>query len=183
MDSEIGTIKSILLAEDDPRDVELTLVALEDHHLANRVAVVTNGEQALDYLFCCGKFKNRAGGNPVLVLLDNKMPKVNGLEVLKTMKANEHLKTIPVVVLTSSRETADLTEFYKHGANAYVVKPVDIFEFMKAVKHLGLFWAAINEPPPQAGREETGALNGEHISPAKGQVKNEISAPQPALGR
>jgi CheY-like chemotaxis protein len=128
--------------------VQLTLSALEDNHLANRVAVVENGEEALDYLYRRGKFKMRSGGNPVVILLDNKMPKVNGLEVLKIIKADEHLKIIPVVVLTSSRETPDLVEFYKHGVNAYVVKPVDFVEFMQAIKQLGIFWAAINEPPP-----------------------------------
>jgi CheY-like chemotaxis protein len=148
MDSDLINIKNVLLVEDDPKDVELTLAALEDNHLANRVAVVENGEEALDYLYRRGKFKMRAGGNPIVVLLDNKMPKVNGLEVLKTIKADEHLKIIPVVVLTSSRETPDLVEFYKHGVNAYVVKPVEFSEFMKAIKHLGIFWAAINEPPP-----------------------------------
>jgi len=148
MDSQLINIKNILLVEDDPADVELTLSALEDNHLANRVAVVENGEEALDYLYRRGKFKMRSGGNPIVVLLDNKMPKVNGLEVLKTIKADEHLKIIPIVVLTSSRETPDLVEFYKHGVNAYVVKPVEFSEFMKAIKHLGIFWAAINEPPP-----------------------------------
>jgi CheY-like chemotaxis protein len=150
MGSEI-IIKNILLVEDDPGDVELTLAALEENHLANKVAVVNNGEEALDYLYRRGKFKMRAGSNPILVLLDNKMPKVNGLEVLKTIKADENLKLIPVVVLTSSRETPDLIEFYKHGVNAYVVKPVDFAEFMNVIKHLGIFWAAINEPPPYIG--------------------------------
>ena len=148
MDSELINVKNILLVEDDPRDVELTLAALEENHLANRVVVLENGEEALDYLYRRGKFKMRSGGNPIVVLLDNKMPKVNGLEVLKTIKADEHLKVIPVVVLTSSRETPDLVEFYKYGVNAYVVKPVDFSEFMQAIKHLGIFWAAINEPPP-----------------------------------
>lgn len=145
--------KHILLAEDDPRDVELTLAALGAHDLGGKVFVVHDGEEALDYLYCQGKFKTRSGGNPTVVLLDNKMPKVSGLEVLKTMKADEHLKMIPVVVLTSSRETPDLVEFYKHGVNAYVVKPVSYPEFMRAVKQLGVFWAAINEPPPHVGRE------------------------------
>src|SRR6202162_5228976 len=140
--------KHILLVDDDPRDVEMTLAALDDYNLANKVFVVHDGEEALDYLYCRGKFKTRAGGNPIVVLLDNKMPKVDGLEVLKTIKADEHLKIIPVVVLTSSRETADLVEFYKYGVNAYVVKPVDFSEFMQAIKHLGIFCAAINEPPP-----------------------------------
>jgi len=148
MDTQVRNIRSILLVEDDVRDVELTLAALEEHHLANKVFVVHDGAEALDYLYHRGEFKNRAAGNPVVVVLDNKMPKVSGLEVLKTMKADEQLKIIPVVVLTSSRETPDLVEFYKHGVNAYVVKPVDFAEFMKAVKQLGVFWAAINEPPP-----------------------------------
>jgi CheY-like chemotaxis protein len=140
-------MNSILLAEDDPRDAELTLTALEENHLANQVTVVENGEEALDYLFCRGKFATRENGNPLFVLLDNKMPKVNGLEVLKIIKSDEDLKTIPVVVLTSSRETPDLVEFYKYGANAYVVKPVDFSEFMTAVRGVGVFWATINEPP------------------------------------
>ena len=156
MDTEIGNIRNILLVEDDPRDVDLTLAALEEHHLANKVLVVNDGAEALDYLFRRGKFKARAGGNPIVVLLDLKMPKVNGLEVLKTIKADEFLKIIPVVVLSSSRETPDLIECYKHGVNAYVVKPVDFAEFMRAVQQLGIFWAAINEPPPQVGTERQG---------------------------
>jgi CheY-like chemotaxis protein len=148
MDSAITEIKTILLAEDDPGDVELTLAALEENHLANKVAVVQNGEEALDYLFRRGKFRMRTGGNPIVVLLDNKMPKVTGLEVLKAIRADEILNTIPVVALTSSRETPDLIEFYKHGVNAYVVKPVDFSDFVKAVGQLGVFWAAVNEPPP-----------------------------------
>jgi CheY-like chemotaxis protein len=182
MDDEIISIKTILLAEDDPRDAELTLAALEENHLANDVAVVNNGEEALDYLYRRGKFKMRAGGNPVVVLLDNKMPKVTGLEVLKSMKADNHLKAIPVVVLTSSRETPDLIEFYKHGVNAYVVKPVDFSEFMKAVRRLGVFWAAVNEPPPHFGKGVTLTQSGEFVSPGKKEVKNEIPAPHPALG-
>jgi len=140
-------MRQILIAEDDPRDEELTLAALEEYNLANKVFVVHDGAEALDYMYCRGKFKARVGGNPVVILLDNKMPKVTGLEVLKIIKADERLKTIPVVVLTSSREAPDLIEFYKHGANAYVVKPVDFAEFMKAIKQLGIFWAAVNEPP------------------------------------
>jgi CheY-like chemotaxis protein len=182
MDHEIINIKNILLAEDDPRDVELTLAALEEYNLANDVAVASNGEEALDYLYRRRKFKMRAGGNPIVVLLDNKMPKINGLEVLKTMRADDRLKTIPVVVLTSSRETPDLIEFYKHGVNAYVVKPVDFSEFMKAVKRLGIFWAAVNEPPPYIAKEVTSIQSGELISPGKKEVKNEISAPHSAFG-
>jgi CheY-like chemotaxis protein len=147
-------IKNILLVEDDVRDVELTLNALEEHHLANQVFVVHDGEEALDYLYHRGKFKGRAPGNPVVVLLDNKMPKVSGLEVLKAIKADEQLKSIPVVALTSSRESPDMVEFYKHGVNAYVVKPVDFAEFMIAVKQIGVFWAAVNEPLPLQSGEE-----------------------------
>ena len=150
MDSK-ANIKNILLVEDDSKDVELTLAALEENHLANRIVVLENGEEALDYLYERGKFEKRSDGNPIVVLLDNKMPKVNGLEVLKTIKADENLRLIPVVVLTSSRETPDLVEFYKYGVNAYVVKPVDFAEFMNVIKHLGIFWAAINEPPPCIG--------------------------------
>ncbi|MEA3162605.1 MAG: hypothetical protein QOE88_423 [Verrucomicrobiota bacterium] len=150
MDSK-ANIKNILLVEDDSKDVELTMAALEENHLANRIVVLENGEEALDYLYERGNFEKRSGGNPIVVLLDNKMPKVNGLEVLKTIKADENLKIIPVVVLTSSRETPDLVEFYKHGVNAYVVKPVDFADFMNVIKHLGIFWAAINEPPPCMG--------------------------------
>jgi CheY-like chemotaxis protein len=150
MDSK-ANIKNILLVEDDSKDVELTMAALEENHLANRIVVLENGEEALDYLYERGKFEKRSDGNPIVVLLDNKMPKVNGLEVLKTIKADENLKLIPVVVLTSSRETPDLVEFYKHGVNAYVVKPVDFADFMNVIKHLGIFWAAINEPPPCIG--------------------------------
>ena len=175
-------VKNILLVEDDPQDVALTLAALETHHLPNKVAVVHDGAEALDYLYYRGKFKMRAGGNPIVVLLDNKMPKVSGLEVLKTIKADEYLKVIPVVALTSSRETPDLIEFYTHGVNAYVVKPVDFSEFMNAVKQLGVFWAAINEPPPHTGREETSMPSSEGISPGKKEVKDEIPAPHPALG-
>ncbi len=163
--------KHILLVEDDPRDAEMTLTALEDHNLANHVYVVHDGDEALDYLFCRGKFKARSGGNPVVVLLDNKMPKVSGLEVLKIIKDDEHLKVIPIVVLTSSRETPDLIEFYKYGVNAYVVKPVSFDEFMKAVKQLGVFWGAINEPPPQMKGNETPGHISAVISPGKEEVK------------
>ena len=165
MPTERKNLKSILLAEDDAQDVELTLAALAEQNLANQVAVVRDGAEALDYLYLRGKYQSRPVGNPVLVLLDNKMPKVSGLEVLKTMKGDEQLKTIPVVVLTSSRETPDLIEFYKHGVNAYVVKPVDFGEFMKAVKQLGVFWAAVNEPPPEIGKETIPVVVGEAISP------------------
>lgn len=148
--------KHILLAEDDPFDVEMTLAALHDHHLGYKVHVVGDGEEALDYLYCRGRYAARIGGNPIVVLLDNKIPKVTGLEVLKILKADEHLKIIPVVVLTSSRETPDLIEFYKYGVNAYVVKPVSFPEFSRAVEQMGVFWAGINESPPQS--EKAGEL-------------------------
>ena len=143
-------IKSILLAEDDPNDVELTLAALAEHNLANKVEVVRDGAEALDYLFRQGKFATRPGGNPVLVLLDLKMPKVNGLEVLHKIKTDEKLKTIPVVALTSSRESPDVRRCYDYGVNAYVVKPVGFPDFIKAVKQLGIFWAVLNQPPLHA---------------------------------
>ena len=179
MDTELINVKNILLVEDDPSDVELTLAALAEHDLASKVAVVDNGAEALDYLYRRGKFKTRAGGNPIVVLLDNKMPKVSGLEVLKIMKADEHLKIIPVVALTSSRETQALVEFYKHGVNAYVVKPVDFSEFMKAVNQLGIFWAAVNEPPPTTWAVETKVQNRRGVLLGKVEVKNEIAVPHP----
>ena len=144
----MANLKRILLAEDNPNDVELTLAALAEHNLANEVVVVRDGAEALDYLYCRGSFAMRNGASPVVILLDLKMPKVDGLEVLRTVKADDRLKTIPVVVLTSSREEKDLVESYKLGVNAYVVKPVDFQDFVGAVKQLGVFWAVINESPP-----------------------------------
>ena len=145
----MSNIKDILLAEDNPNDVELILSALEDHNLANRVKVVHDGAEALDYLFRRGAFADRERGNPVVLLLDLKMPKVDGLEVLRKIRGDELLKMFPVVILTSSREEQGIIEGYKLGANAYVVKPVDFKEFTAAVKELGVFWALINEPPSQ----------------------------------
>jgi CheY-like chemotaxis protein len=147
-------LKRILLAEDNPNDVELTLNALTEYNLANEVVVTGDGAEALDYLYRRGEYKMRAEGNPAVVLLDLKMPKVDGLEVLKQIKSDEKLKSIPVVVLTSSREERDLVESYKLGTNAYVVKPVDFKEFMAAIKHLGAFWAVLNEPPVGSLRKE-----------------------------
>jgi CheY-like chemotaxis protein len=144
----MSRLNRILLAEDNPHDIELTLSALEEHHLANEVLLVRDGEQALDYLYRRGKFADRPEGNPAVLLLDLKMPKVDGLEVLRQMKADERLKAIPVVMLTSSREESDLVESYRLGVNAYVVKPIEFEKFVQAVKQVGLFWAALNEPPP-----------------------------------
>jgi CheY-like chemotaxis protein len=138
----------ILLVEDDPRDVELTLTALDDYKLANEVVVARDGQQALDYLRCQGEYKTRVNENPAVLLLDLKLPKVDGLEVLKEIRADERLKLIPIVVLTSSQEEKDMIRSYTLGVNAYVVKPVDFHEFINAVKELGVFWALINEPPP-----------------------------------
>lgn len=148
-------LKRILLVEDDPNDLELTLTGLDEYNLANEVVVARDGEEALDYLFHRGKFAAREDGNPVVVLLDLKLPKVDGLEVLRRMKADESLKIVPVVILTSSREERDMVEGYRLGTNAYVVKPVDFHQFVDAIKHLGAFWSVINEPPPgSAGRKQ-----------------------------
>src|SRR5580692_7907525 len=138
----------ILLVEDDPKDVELTLTALDDYKLANEVVVARDGEEALDYLYCRGKFQTRSNDNPAVMLLDLKLPKVDGLEVLKQIKSDEKFKMIPVVVLTSSHEEKDMVASYRLGVNAYVVKPVDFHEFVNAIRELGVFWAIINEPPP-----------------------------------
>src|SRR3979411_1006509 len=149
----MNTIGSILLVEDDPKDVELTLTALEDYNLANEVVVTRDGQEALDYLYCRGRFNTRSTDNPAVLLLDLKLPKSDGLEVLKQIKSDERLKMIPVVVLTSSHEEKDMMRSYKLGVNAYVVKPVDFHEFVNAVKELGIFWAVINEPPPGSVRK------------------------------
>ena len=143
----------ILMVEDDPKDVELTLTALEEYNLANEVIVTRDGEQALDYLNCRGEYKARSSGNPAVMLLDLKLPKVDGLEVLKQIKSDGELRMIPVVVLTSSKEEKDMVASYKLGVNAYVVKPVDFHEFVNAIKELGVFWAIINEPPPGSVRK------------------------------
>jgi CheY-like chemotaxis protein len=138
----------ILMVEDDPKDVELTLTALEDYNLANEVVVVRDGEEALNYLQCRNGFSTRTSGNPAVMLLDLKLPKVDGLEVLRQVKADDRLKLIPIVVLTSSHEEKDLVTSYRLGVNAYVVKPVDFHQFVNAIKELGVFWAVINAPPP-----------------------------------
>ena len=144
----MNRLRRILMVEDDARDVELSLTALEQYNLANEVVVVADGEEALDYLYQRGQFMARPNGNPAVLLLDLKLPKVDGLEVLQQIKRDDRLKMIPVVVLTSSREERDMVASYQLGVNAYVVKPVDFHEFVNAVKELGIFWALINEPPP-----------------------------------
>jgi CheY-like chemotaxis protein len=136
------------MVEDDPKDVELSLTALEDYNLANEVIVAHDGVEALDYLYCRGQFSNRPKENPAVILLDLKLPNIDGLEVLQQVKSDEKLRFIPVVVLTSSKEEKDMVASYKLGVNAYVVKPVDFHEFVNAIKELGVFWAVINEPPP-----------------------------------
>lgn len=146
----MSDLKRILLAEDSPQDVEMTLSALAEHKLVNEVVVVNDGEQALDYLHCRGRYANRRPGNPILVLLDLKMPKVDGLEVLRDIKGDALLRSTPVVMLTSSREEQDVVRSYQLGINAYVVKPVDFHAFIEAVKQLGTFWTLHNEPPPHS---------------------------------
>jgi CheY-like chemotaxis protein len=144
----MSELARILLVEDDPRDVELTLTALGEYNLANEVVITRDGEKALDYLYSRGEFSTRSHDNPAVMLLDLKLPKIDGLEVLQQMKSDERLKLIPVVVLTSSHEEKDMIRSYQLGVNAYVVKPVDFHEFVNAIKELGVFWAVINEPPP-----------------------------------
>jgi CheY-like chemotaxis protein len=143
----------ILLVEDDDRDVELTINALEEYNLANEVVVARDGEEALDYLYCRGKYSTRSSDNPAVLLLDLKLPKVDGLEVLRQVKSDDELKMIPVVVLTSSREEKDLVASYRLGVNAYVVKPVDFHEFVDAIKELGAFWGVVNVAPPGSVRK------------------------------
>lgn len=144
----MAPLKRILLAEDNDRDVELTLAALEEHNLANEVVVARDGVEALDYLYNRGKFAGHANGLPVVVLLDLKMPRVDGLEVLQAIRADAQFKAIPVVMFTSSREERDLIRSYELGVNAYVVKPVDFAKFVESIKQVGFFWAIVNEPPP-----------------------------------
>jgi CheY-like chemotaxis protein len=139
----------ILLVEDNPADVELTLHALRMNHLANRIHVVRDGEEALDYLFCRGAHASRPQDQPPkLVLLDLKLPKVDGLEVLKEIKTNPRTRPIPVVILTSSREERDMVNGYAMGVNSYIQKPVDFDKFRDTAKQLGLYWLVVNEPPP-----------------------------------
>jgi CheY-like chemotaxis protein len=147
-------LKPILLVEDNPHDLELTLVALERSQLANEVIVVRDGAEALDYLFRREVYANRLDGNPAVLLLDLKLPKIDGLQVLEAIRQSEELRSIPVVMLTSSREEPDLSRAYQLGVNAYVVKPVEFKEFVSAISDLGIFWAVLNEPPPGSVRAQ-----------------------------
>jgi len=139
----------MLLVEDNPKDLKLTLRALEGRHLANRIEVARDGQEALDYLFCEGKHANRSPENPPrVVLLDLKLPGIDGLEVLRTVKGDPRTKAIPVVILTSSKEERDIVESYNLGVNAYIQKPVDFDQFRQIVDQIGLFWLVVNQPPP-----------------------------------
>ena len=146
----MAELRTILLAEDNPKDVELTLEALAEHNLANHVIVVRDGVEAMEYLQCQGKHKLRKPELPAVLLLDIKMPRMDGIEVLRAVRGDPALKLLPVVILTSSREEQDLIKSYELGVNAYVVKPVDFKDFIRAVKEIGVFWAIINELPPES---------------------------------
>ena len=148
----MSVLKPILLVEDNPNDLELALVALERGRLANEVVVVRDGAEALDYLYRQGAWAERAVGHPAFILLDLKLPKVDGLQVLERIKCDAELRQVPVVMLTSSREERDLLRSYRLGVNAYVVKPVGFQEFIQAVQEVGGFWAVLNEPPPGSTR-------------------------------
>lgn len=141
------TIKRILIVDDSPKDIELTVAALTENNLANEIIIAEDGEEALDYLYRRGKFASYDSSNPAVILLDIKMPKMNGIEALTHIRSNPMFKSIPVIMVTSSREERDLVESYKLGANAYVVKPVDIAQFFEAIKALGQFWVVINQLP------------------------------------
>ena len=151
----MNSLKRILLVDDSPRDTEMAVTALEAHNLANEVVALRDGAEALDYLYRRGEFADRPHGDPAVILLDLKMPKVDGLEVLRQIKGDPALKMIPVVVMTSSREEQDLLNSYQLGVNAYVVKPVRFQSFVEAVEQVGAFWAVLNEPP-------LGSLRGHH---------------------
>lgn len=142
-------LRPILLVEDNPRDLELTLTALEKCQIANDIVVARDGAEALDFLYLSGSHATRDPGDPAVVLLDLKLPKVDGLEVLEKVKRDENLRHVPVVMLTSSREEQDLVKSYQLGVNAFVVKPVEFNQFFKAIQDLGVFWALLNEPPPK----------------------------------
>jgi CheY-like chemotaxis protein len=147
------TYKRILIVEDDQKDVELTVNALGEHNLANDIFIARDGVEALDYLYRRGAFAQEAEGDPIVILLDLKMPKMDGIQVLRQIKSDKNLQMIPVVILTSSRESQDLEACYQLGANAYVVKPVKFSDFIEAIRQVGIFWALINEPPPSNVRK------------------------------
>ncbi|HZI33751.1 MAG TPA: response regulator [Candidatus Binatia bacterium] len=148
----MNTLRPILLVEDNLNDIELTLAALKQNHVANEVIVARHGGEALDYLYRRGPFQNRDAAEPIVIFLDLKMPKVDGLEVLRQIKSDDRLKSVPVVMLTSSREETDLIKSYELGVNAYVVKPVGFDQFTDAIRQVGMFWAVLNEPPPDSAR-------------------------------
>ena len=142
-------LRPILLVEDSPKDLELTLAALQKCQLANDIVVARDGEEAIDFLYATGSHEGRPDGDPAVVLLDLKLPKIDGLEILERVKNDPALRHIPVVMLTSSREEQDLVRSYELGVNAFVVKPVEFTKFFKAIEDLGVFWAILNEPPPR----------------------------------
>lgn len=144
-------LRPILLVEDNPRDLELTLAALAKCQLANEIVIARDGAEALDYVYARGPHEGRAAGDPAVILLDLKLPKVDGLEVLEALKGNSSYRQIPIVMLTSSREERDLVTSYERGVNSFVVKPVDFNAFFEAIESLGMFWAILNEPPPRGG--------------------------------
>lgn len=141
--------RRILLVEDSPRDTEMTLDAFQQYHLVNEIVALRDGAEALDYLYRRGAYADRAEGDPAVILLDLKMPRVDGLEALRQIKADARLRVIPIVVMTSSREEQDLVQSYQLGVNAYVVKPLEFHDFIDAIKVVGAFWAVLNEPPPR----------------------------------
>ncbi len=155
-----GNEVAILLVEDDPSDMELALLALRAGNLANKIEVARDGEEALDFLFCRGNHQQRSIDDaPKLVLLDLKLPKVDGLEVLKEIKSDPRTQTIPVVILTSSREESDLVASYRLGVNSYIQKPVDFDQFRKVVKEVGLYWMVVNQAPPNHNRNNSGSTD------------------------
>lgn len=157
----MADLKPILLVEDNPNDVELTLAALARSHLANEVVVVRDGAEAIDYLSRVNSFASRPPGLPAVVMLDLKLPKIDGLQVLDKIKQSPELRALPVVMVTSSREERDLIQSYQLGVNAYVVKPVSFNEFVDVIQDLGVFWAVLNEPPPGStrARRDGGSTN------------------------